>query len=83
MKERMYQKLVLALDPQILEIIDVSEIHRGHQGWNEKGESHFELTIYADALQSLSRVQQHQLIYQILAEEMKEIHALVINVLST
>jgi stress-induced morphogen len=36
-----------AFDPQELEVSDVSEAHRGHSGFQEGGESHFEVRITA------------------------------------
>ena len=36
-----------AFNPQELEVSDVSEAHRGHSGFQEGGESHFEVRITA------------------------------------
>ena len=39
-----------AFNPQELEVSDVSEAHRGHSGFQEGGESHFEVRITATIL---------------------------------
>ena len=80
MKERIEQKLKLVLNPDLLELRDVSDQHRGHRGWKESGESHFELKISSPDLRAVSLLRRHQLIHQILEKEIKEIHALSIVV---
>ena len=49
MAEIIKSKLEAALAPQVLDIDDQSERHRGHAGYREGGESHFHLTIVSDA----------------------------------
>lgn len=74
-------KLEAALAPEVLEIEDQSERHRGHAGYREGGESHFHLTVVADAFSGKSRVERQRLVHRALAEELKEqIHALSMTV---
>ncbi|MEL6551727.1 MAG: BolA family protein [Pseudomonadota bacterium] len=81
MIETIDAKLRAELSPEALEIIDESEAHRGHAGFQEGGESHFRLTISAAALAGKSRVAQHRAIYAALGPEvMDRIHALAIDV---
>ena len=73
----MQQKLTAALDPVELVINNTSDQHKGHAGDNGTGESHFDVKIVSHKFTGLSRVAAQRLVYQTLAEEMKEhIHAL-------
>ena len=45
----MLARLNSALSPTRIELIDDSEQHRGHGGYNPAGESHFSLRIESDA----------------------------------
>lgn len=74
--------LINLLKPTKIELVDISDQHAGHagsRGWEESGESHFSLTIVADAFSGLALVKRHQLIYMILGDTMDKIHALQIN----
>lgn len=72
------------LNATYLHIEDQSHLHRGHAGAKD-GRGHFALKIYADALiKKSSRIQQHQVIYQLLGDLMQtDIHALSIDILIT
>lgn len=76
----MKAKLVAAFSPSILELIDESNQHHGHSGAHPSGESHFRVKISSAAFQGKSRVQQHRLINEALADELKaRVHALAIE----
>ncbi|MCK5121966.1 MAG: BolA family transcriptional regulator [Methylococcales bacterium] len=76
------QKLNEAIKPEIIELIDDSAAHAGHAG-AKGGAGHYNVTIVAEAFEGKTLVQRHQLVYQALADQMKnEIHALGINALS-
>ena len=79
MKNKILQKLQV-LEPTLLEVKDVSHHHAGHSGWSEGGKSHFNITVSSKQLDTLSRVERHKLIHKILAEELKQIHALQISI---
>lgn len=69
-----------SLNPSILNIFDESDQHIGHSG-AQSGAGHFALEIAAHTLQGKTRVQQHQIIYQLLNDLIpREIHALKITV---
>lgn len=73
---------LLKLKPTSIQLIDESDQHAGHagsKGWEESGESHFNLSIVADAFEGLSLVKRHQLIYLVLGGSMDKIHALSIK----
>lgn len=80
MEERIRKKLTAALQPTLLEIIDDSARHEGHVGAKPGGSTHFKIAITSAAFVGLTPVAQHRLVYEALAEEMKNgIHALVIK----
>lgn len=81
MVERIEAKLREALDPSELIVIDESEAHRGHAGYQEGGESHFKVTIASAALDGKSRVAKHRAIYAAIGPEiMEKIHALGLTI---
>jgi len=70
-----------ALSPSLIDVQDESHKHIGHAG-AQNGAGHFALTIQSAKLANKNRLQQHKIIYEILAEMMQnEIHALKIKVL--
>jgi BolA family transcriptional regulator, general stress-responsive regulator len=71
-----------AISPTYLLVENESHLHAGHREAGEGGETHFRLTIAADALQGLPLVAQHRAIYRAVDELMNTpIHALAITVL--
>lgn len=76
------QKLISALNPMEIEVLDESHLHAGHAGARDGGESHFAVKIVSEKFKGLSRVNCHKLIYSILATELETgVHALRINAL--
>ena len=76
----MIARLQAALAPTAIELIDDSEAHRGHAGHDERGESHFSLTIESAAFSGKSRVERQRLVYAALGDLMRErVHALTIR----
>lgn len=74
------RKLVAALQPTRLELHDESARHHGHAGWRPGGETHFRLTVVSEAFAGKSRVARQRLVYDLLAEEMRErVHALALT----
>lgn len=70
-------------DPVELLVLDVSEAHRGHSGFQEGGESHFDVTITAAQFAGMSRISQHRAIHTALGPQiMERIHALALTVRS-
>jgi sulfur transfer protein SufE/stress-induced morphogen len=77
-----YDAIITALQklqPVKLELIDNSHQHAGHAGASGDEESHFDLTIVADAFDGLNLVKRHQLVYMMLGDVMPQIHALQIR----
>ena len=79
----MLERLNSALAPTQVELIDDSEKHRGHGGYNPAGESHFTLKIESAAFVGKSRVERQRMVYSALGDLMKErVHALSIKATS-
>jgi BolA protein len=76
----MLARLNATLSPTHIELVDDSEQHRGHGGYNPSGESHFSLAIESPAFAGKNRVQRQRLVYAALGELMRErVHALSIK----
>jgi BolA family transcriptional regulator, general stress-responsive regulator len=73
-------KLMVALEPTRLDVINESELHAGHRSSPGTGESHFRLVIVSPRFAGVSRVGRHRLINEALAEELSgRLHALAIH----
>jgi BolA protein len=69
-----------SLSPTKVELIDESEKHRGHGGYNPAGESHFTLIIESAAFQGKSRVERQRMVHAALGDLVGErVHALSIR----
>lgn len=73
-------KLQESLQPERLVVVDDSARHRGHAGWREGGETHFNVEIVAKAFAGKSRVERQRMVHAILSEELAgPVHALSIK----
>ena len=73
----MLRRLNSALSPTRITLVDDSEKHRGHGGYNPAGESHFTLEIESTEFAGKSRVERQRLVYRALGDLMHErVHAL-------
>jgi BolA protein len=76
----MLARLNSALSPTSVELIDDSEQHRGHGGYNPAGESHFTLRVESPAFAGKNRIERQRMIYAALGELMESrVHALSIR----
>jgi BolA family transcriptional regulator, general stress-responsive regulator len=77
-------KLKDAFAPSLLHVIDESHHHAGHAGHagaHALGESHFRIRLSSDVFQGKSRVAQHRMVNDVLAQELKtRVHALAIEI---
>ena len=74
------EKLQKAFEPEIFELIDDSEKHRGHGGWREGGESHFRLRMTSARFTGQGRVQRQRAVNRVLARELTgPVHALTME----
>ena len=74
-KENIEEKLKTEISSLFVEVINESPNHNVPDG----AESHFKVTVVSDEFENLRPVQRHQLIYKVLSDEMKLIHAIAIH----
>jgi BolA family transcriptional regulator, general stress-responsive regulator len=80
MRSRIESKLRDAFAPQLLEVVDESESHRGHAGWREGGETHFRVHMVAAAMAGKSRVERQRAVNRCLRDELAtSVHALAMQ----
>lgn len=79
MKEIIEQKIQDTLDPVSVEVINESHLHKGHSGDDGSGESHFKLKVVSSAFEGKSRLARHKIVFEILSEQVQQIHALSID----
>ncbi len=79
-REAIESKIIAALNPEHLEIIDDSASHAGHAGASPEGESHFKVLVVAKAFEGQNRVQRQRMVFDAIAQEMaSHIHALTLK----
>ena len=80
-KDEIKASLTHEFAPTRLEIVDDSESHRGHGGWRDGGETHFNVVIRAAAFAPMSRIDRHRAIHRALgADLVARIHALALDI---
>ena len=80
LEQKIRAKLMVALEPTRLDVINESALHAGHRSSPGTGESHFRLIIVSPSFAGASRVGRHRLINDALSEELAgTLHALAIH----
>jgi BolA protein len=80
-QEKIETRLREAFSPRVLSVVDDSERHRGHAGYQEGGESHFRVTIESPAFEGMGRIERHRAVHAALGRELvAEIHALALKI---
>ena len=75
------QRLQAAFAPDLLVVEDDSESHRGHGGWREGGQTHFNVRIRAAQFADMSRIARHRAVHAALgADLVGRIHALALDI---
>jgi BolA protein len=73
-------RLLRELNPTKVELIDDSEKHRGHGGYNPAGESHFSLLVESPLFSGKSRAERQRMVHSALGDMVGErVHALSIR----
>lgn len=73
-------RLEAAFTPSELSVVDDSESHRGHSGFQEGGESHFNVKIRTDHFKGMNRLARHRAVHSALGPELiGRIHALALD----
>jgi len=74
------KRLRAALAPTRLAVINDSEKHRGHAGYDGSGESHFTVDIVSPAFAGLTRLARQRAVNAALGDLLRErVHALAIR----
>ena len=75
-----YEKLNKEFSPSFLEVDDVSEMHKGHEGYKDGQETHFIIKIKSEKFYGKKKIEIHRLINGVLTEEwQKGVHSISIN----
>lgn len=70
-----------AFNISVLEVEDVSEAHRGHAGYQDGGESHFDVRIVSGDFKGMTRIARHRAIHAAIGKDLiGQIHALSLDV---
>lgn len=76
---RLRQKLIEALEPHRLDVVNESELHAGHRSSPGTGDSHYRVLVVSPKFAGLSRVARHRLVNDVLREDLAGgIHALAL-----
>jgi BolA protein len=80
LESAMREKLMVALRPTRLDLVNESHLHAGHRSSPGTGESHFRLKVVAEAFRGKSRIERHQMVNAALAGLLKgQVHALALT----
>ena len=78
--EEIRSRLTSAFQPSELDVVDDSESHRGHAGYQEGGESHFNVRVRSAVFEGQSRIARHRAVHAALGKELVgRIHALSLD----
>lgn len=78
--EEIADRLTTAFAPMRLEVENESHRHAGHSGDDGSGESHFRVTIRAEALAAMGRVERHRAVQRALGDINTRVHALALDI---
>ena len=79
-EQTMREQLMVALEPQRLDLVNESHLHAGHAGSPGTGESHFRLLVVSKLFEGRSRIERHRLVNEALGDLMRNrVHALAIK----
>ena len=82
LEQSINRKLRDTFAPAALEVINESHLHAGHQGgaMDGTGETHFRVKITSAAFATMTRLQRHRAVNELLAEELESgVHALAVE----
>ncbi|MFK7743406.1 MAG: BolA family protein [Roseobacter sp.] len=80
-RQEIEDSLRAAFSPTALDVVDDTESHRGHAGFTEGVESHFNVMIRSTQFEGMNRLARHRAIHSALgADLISRIHALALDV---
>ena len=78
-EQRIREKLMVAMEPTRLDVINESHMHAGHRSSPGTGESHFRVLIVSEKFAGKSRVERHRMVNEVLKGDVGgAIHALAL-----
>lgn len=78
-EQRIREKLMVALTPVRLDVINESHMHAGHRSSPGTGESHFRVLVVSEVFAGKSRVERHRMVNEALKGDVGgAIHALAL-----
>ena len=79
-ESEMRERLMVALEPVRLDVVNESELHAGHRGSPGTGNSHFRVLIVSAKFAGQSRVNRHRMVNELMADFLKGgVHALALS----
>lgn len=79
-EQDMREAVIVALEPERLDIINESHMHEGHASSPGTGESHFRMLVVSKAFSGRSRIERHRMVNSVLAGFLaNRVHALAIK----
>lgn len=80
LETRIREKLMVALEPTRLDVVNESHLHAGHLNSPNSGQSHFSVLVVAAAFAGKSRLQRHRIVNEALSAELQDgVHALAVK----
>jgi BolA family transcriptional regulator, general stress-responsive regulator len=79
-KDEIEDRLTAAFAPSVLDVVNESYKHAGHSGDDGTGESHFHITIRAEAFRELSRLARHRAVQAALGDLNQRVHAMALDI---
>lgn len=79
-KDEIEDLLTAAFHPTVLQVVNESHKHSGHAGDDGSGESHFHITIRAEALAEMNRVARHRAVQKALGDLNSRVHAIGLDI---
>ena len=74
------ERLMVALEPVRLDVVNESDMHAGHRGSPGTGESHFRVLVVSQHFVGRSRIERHRLVNAALGDLMwGRVHAMAIT----
>jgi len=80
-QDEIKNRLQEAFACHVLEVIDESDDHRGHAGYQEGGQSHFRVRMNAPEFAPMSRIKRHRAVHAAIGPDIiARIHALALEI---
>jgi BolA family transcriptional regulator, general stress-responsive regulator len=79
-KDEIEDRLTAAFHPTVLTVANQSHKHAGHAGDDGTGQSHFHITIRAEALAAMTRVARHRAVQKALGDLNQRVHAIALDI---